>query len=272
MSVQAITWAFGAKPRNSTAKLVLLCLANYAGKDGQCWPGQQTIADDCNMSIRTVRNALSLLVEDGFIVRERRSRSDGTRTSDLCFLQLDNRQELPLDNRQNLHTLPAKSAGQYKPKGLSEPVREPKDTRASKSDLDLDFEEWRKQYPRRVSKPKELQAYLKARRMHSHAQIMAGTLAHVSAWATNQTETRFIPHPTTFLNQERFNVRPEPPRHPKPTDGNGAASLAQSLQDCGLFSGGEFRFDNANSPDEPHSGSVIEHDDSPQSHWTPEGV
>ena len=128
MSVQAITWAFKSQPKTSSMKLVLLVLGNFADAHGVAYPGQKKIALETGLSVRTVNSALASLEDDGFINRERRSRSDGTRSSDLYTLNLDNVQNLQVgheDNMQMTTRQHAKFAYQYKPNGLSEPVREP---------------------------------------------------------------------------------------------------------------------------------------------------
>ncbi len=88
MSVQAMSWAFAVRGISPSEKLVLLSLANYANKDAQCWPKQDTIAEETELSSRTVWNALKQLTEAGIIVRESRKRSDGTRTSDMFTLNM----------------------------------------------------------------------------------------------------------------------------------------------------------------------------------------
>ena len=51
------------------AKLVLHALQDYQmQKRGTAWPGQQTLADECGLSRRTVTSALTSAREEGFIV------------------------------------------------------------------------------------------------------------------------------------------------------------------------------------------------------------
>lgn len=88
MSVQAMTWAFGARGLTPSEKLVLLCLANYATKDLQAWPSQETIAEETELSPRTVWSALKSLEAKEVIHRKRRFRSDGTRTTDVFTINL----------------------------------------------------------------------------------------------------------------------------------------------------------------------------------------
>jgi hypothetical protein len=88
MSVQAITWALEQTVGSATGKVILLCLANYADKHGACFPGHKTIADECEVSVRTVAEWMAKLEEAGLIERSRRFRVNGSRTSDSIVLRL----------------------------------------------------------------------------------------------------------------------------------------------------------------------------------------
>ena len=71
MSVQAITWALEQQiVRDPTARHVLVCLANYAGKQGEAaFPSAASLAADTGLSERTVRSKLDSLEAAGAIVR-----------------------------------------------------------------------------------------------------------------------------------------------------------------------------------------------------------
>lgn len=90
MSVQAISWALGVEAGGPGAKCVLLALANYADENGECWPSQQTIAKQTEMSVRTLRDRLNDLVEAGLIERRKRGNTHGRqgRASDYYALQM----------------------------------------------------------------------------------------------------------------------------------------------------------------------------------------
>lgn len=88
MSVQAITWALEQTVGSPTGKIILLCLANYADKNGACFPGHKTIADECEVSVRSVAEWMAKLESLGLIDRTRRFRNNGSRTSDSIVLRL----------------------------------------------------------------------------------------------------------------------------------------------------------------------------------------
>lgn len=89
MSVQALSAAFALRGLSPSEKLVLLALANFANEGLQCWPSQERLAADTELSARTVWSALKGLEERGVLVRESRKRSDGTRATDVFTLNLD---------------------------------------------------------------------------------------------------------------------------------------------------------------------------------------
>jgi hypothetical protein len=75
---------------------VLACLALMADPDGHCWPRQGTIADRVRLHPDTVKKVLVELAARGFIRKVRRSRDDGSQTSnmmELCFPAADLRTE-----------------------------------------------------------------------------------------------------------------------------------------------------------------------------------
>ena len=88
MSVQAISWALGAKCISASEKAVLFVLANYADEHGKCWPSQRTVAAQACVSERTVRRVMADMEARSLISREMRSRHDGSRQSDITILSL----------------------------------------------------------------------------------------------------------------------------------------------------------------------------------------
>src|SRR5690606_27443181 len=71
MSVQAISWALGQQiVTASSARHVLLCLANYAGEDGRnAFPSIARLCADTGLSERAVRDNLRRLEDAGVIER-----------------------------------------------------------------------------------------------------------------------------------------------------------------------------------------------------------
>ncbi|WP_158862005.1 helix-turn-helix domain-containing protein [Leifsonia sp. AG29] len=88
MGFKATEWAYGLHIAPAT-KSVLLALAHRADdKTFECFPGQQVLASMTGASLRTVSRALNELEAQGAITRKQRRRPGGSRTSDLCILNL----------------------------------------------------------------------------------------------------------------------------------------------------------------------------------------
>lgn len=79
-----------------------------------------------------------------------------------------------------------------------------------------DFDEFWKIYPRRVGKGKARDVFARSLKKAPAAHIIAGLRRQLSYYSTR--EHQFIPHPSTWLGQERWDDDPQPthPSHPKP--------------------------------------------------------
>lgn len=67
MSVEAITWALNLKVERSTAKFVLVAMANCANNDMTCWPSVQYLSDATCQDRKTVLENIKRLKEAGYI-------------------------------------------------------------------------------------------------------------------------------------------------------------------------------------------------------------
>lgn len=77
------------KVGNPLRKLVLIKLADNASDSGECWPSHQHIADQCEISRRSVINHINKLEEMGFLRKEYRTKNN-EKQSNLYHLTLDN--------------------------------------------------------------------------------------------------------------------------------------------------------------------------------------
>lgn len=71
------------------------------------------------------------------------------------------------------------------------------------------WERWWFTYPRKTGKAAALKAWRAATRKVPPQQLLAALEAHLPAWSAR--EERFIPHASTWLNNERWEDAPEPP-------------------------------------------------------------
>lgn len=69
------------------------------------------------------------------------------------------------------------------------------------------FDTFWTRYPRKVAKPRALAAWKKATKRTDADLILDGLDPWLSYWGT-QSDEQYIPHPTTWLNGERWNDKP----------------------------------------------------------------
>ena len=65
------------------AKAVYIYLKDHANKQGTCWPGINTIAEELSLSRSTVKRALDNLAKAGLVENSSRWRENGSLTSNL---------------------------------------------------------------------------------------------------------------------------------------------------------------------------------------------
>lgn len=70
MSHEATNWAFKQRGLKPAAKIVLLALADRHNPDMGCFPSKKTIAEDCELSERSVYDQIKLLEEMGLVFIE----------------------------------------------------------------------------------------------------------------------------------------------------------------------------------------------------------
>lgn len=92
MSYQALAWARSVKTGSVATKAVLMAVANYADEEGTCFPSQAQLAEDTELSRRTIVRCLDVLEQAGLLSRSRRHRADGSRKSDLITLVLGDKE------------------------------------------------------------------------------------------------------------------------------------------------------------------------------------
>lgn len=89
MSMGLMVAAMKIRVGNPLRKLVLIKLADNASDLGECWPSYQHIADQCEISRRSVMNHITALCEAGFLRKEIRKGGPKGNSSNVYFLTLD---------------------------------------------------------------------------------------------------------------------------------------------------------------------------------------
>ena len=135
MSMALMAKAMGIKVGNPLRKLVLIKLADNASDIGECWPSYQHIADQCEISRRSVIGHINELIEANLLRKESRTGPNGSR-SNVYVLTLG-RGESPAPGGESPAPggeSPAPGGGEspaprtshsFEP--VNEPVKEPKD-------------------------------------------------------------------------------------------------------------------------------------------------
>ena len=181
MSIELLNNALKVEGYTPTAKFVLIILANYADEFGCCYPSHRHIADIIGLKdTKGVAKYINEFEKDGFLVKQKRKNEDGGFTSNRYILNIG------IQNPMGVRT-------------IRERVSEPHNTKEDTKDNRL-FEEFWKIYPRRIAKKKARQIFEKHK---DQERIIEG--AKRFAVLNNKTDEKFIPHPTTWLNGERWN-------------------------------------------------------------------
>jgi hypothetical protein len=242
MSVQSMTAVISRSRAKGSELLVLLLLANHAsGEDHSTWVSAATLATEARMSERQVRRILKrlsteegglgeidiqqrpgrtpvirlLLKDPGHLVQGqdvRTTASGGSQVSPTPDTAVSVTPDTavsdePSEPSGTVRTAPPErsqtpsgSSISLLPQGVSDPPDR----------LDASFGEFWQVYPRKVGKRAARAAFERAARRASVEEILDG--ARRFAADPNLPETRFIPHPTTWLNQDRWADEPLPPR------------------------------------------------------------
>lgn len=220
MSMILMVKALKTKVGNPLRKLVLLKLADNANDQGECWPSYQYIADQCEMSKRSVMIHISKLIEDGFLRKEHRIGGEKKNKSNLYTLMVGAGDSLGVV--QEIHppsagdSLGGSAGDSPRTYHSLEPISKPLDqSKIAREKLEQDsFEYWWKHYPRKLAKKAAEKAWKKTIKKMDE-QTVRDLTNHIVADvklrmdSLSNGEDKFIGfdrlHPTTYLNQERYN-------------------------------------------------------------------
>jgi len=99
VSVEAISWALEQKLDRSTAKFVLVAMANCAGPDMLCWPSTAYLCEATCQDRKTVLANIQRLQDQGFIVATKQRR--GQTGQVVVYQLLKESQKRDASNQQN---------------------------------------------------------------------------------------------------------------------------------------------------------------------------
>lgn len=90
MSIKIMSYVWNMEIEDSTAKLALMALADFADDDGYCFPSYEVLAKKISKSKRTAIRAVEKLAELGFLQKEKRELKDGTSSANLYKIIIEN--------------------------------------------------------------------------------------------------------------------------------------------------------------------------------------
>lgn len=205
MSVQAITSALALRGVSASEKLLLLVLANYADENNQAYPSHRRLAAETGLSDRTILSVLKSLEARGVLSRRERKRADGSRSSDVITLNIGGEMVSPrgeVDGEGVGKSLP-QGGEMVSPLTTFEPSLNRKIEPAGEPE---GFAEFWEAYPKKVAKGAARKAFKAASKKAKPSVLIAALSAYNFG-----PETKFLPHPATWLNGEYWlDVADEP--------------------------------------------------------------
>jgi hypothetical protein len=220
-------WLLCREEISQGVKLAYARLAQYAGRDGKCFPKQSTLGHELGVSERMANEYVRTLIKNELIERERPGLALSNRYFFLDHPWIHEGQpEVPSSSgqeRQEVSTPDQKNfSGQerqsnsvpYNKENQEEmnqrkrvfPHSPPKgDSVKDTCSTSLQEEEIYAAYPKNVGKLTALRAVRRALAKHPFDFLLERTRLYAQ---TCNWPTEFIPNPSTWFNQERFNDNP----------------------------------------------------------------
>lgn len=234
MSMDLMVQAMKIRVGNPLRKLVLLKLADNASDLGECWPSYQHIADQCEISKRSVMNHIEALCEGGLIKKELRTGPKGN-SSNVYQLNLRSaggspggsaNHSLPgaADSLGSAGDSPGGSAGaaprishSFEPviESVNEPIKHTgasadasAPARSAKQDYSPEFETAWQDYPKRAggnSKAAAWKAWKARLKDGVNPEAMLAGVKRYATYArtTGSIGTQFVKQAATFFGPDR---------------------------------------------------------------------
>ena len=234
MSMDLMVQAMKIRVGNPLRKLVLLKLADNASDLGECWPSYQHIADQCEISKRSVMNHIKALCEGGLIKKELRTGPKGN-SSNVYQLNLRSAGDSPggsanhslpgaADSLGSAGDSPGGSAGaaprishSFEPviESVNEPIKHTgasadasAPARSAKQDYSPEFETAWQDYPKRAGGNSKAAAWKAWKALLKDGVNPEAMLAGVKRYATyaratGSVGTQYVKQAATFFGPDR---------------------------------------------------------------------
>lgn len=195
-----------------TAVRIWGTLARYGLTPDSCFPSHEEVAARLGMSARSVARPIAELEEQGWLRRFPRFNERG-RTSDGYELLA---RKFARENPADLRATPrAESRGEREPleRDTGDSLRSSPPARTNaRPAVVVAFDEFWSIYPRKTGKGAARKAWDRATKKAEPGVILAAARVFAEDPNLPRDEPQFIPHPSTWLNQERWEDGPLPPR------------------------------------------------------------
>ena len=190
MSIEYLNHALKIEGLTPTKKFILVVLANYADERGSCYPSYKHLAKIVGLkSFKGVQKAIKEFEELGFLRIEHRKLDNGGNTSNRYYLNI---------------------GGVVSDHGSIKEVKdgslETTNTKDNTKDNIYSFEVFWKHYPRKIGKMQASKIFTKNRKFSDQIIYAVRRFEKDS----KMTDPKFIPHPSTWLNQGRWHDYLEP--------------------------------------------------------------
>ena len=209
MSAKYTFLAWDTPIKNAPLKLALLQLANNADDGGFSYYSISKMAESCGMSERTFMRKISELESMNVLTVERRSNRPSLYTLvgdemgvTLCHLQASEVTE------SHGRVTESHAEGDRESHDLnSTPNNNPDNVNIIKKDKVSPFEFWWDRYPKRQAKVAAEKIFNKKIKGMSEEDLnlFMDNICDHSTTAYKEVKKEFIPMPTSYLNQERYN-------------------------------------------------------------------
>jgi hypothetical protein len=205
MSVHVSSYVWKNSKSVGTDRVVLLAIADMANDEGECFPGIKRLAARANVTERSVQNSLKRLMELGELDIDYKSSKHGTNVFRVVKQTSPGGEADFTRGGEADFTRVVKRAS---PNTSVEPSEVNNNTLAALNDM---FETFWKKYPRTggTSKEKARAAWMRISPDRDlFLQIGKALVLYIEFWEADNTEPKFIPHPSTWLNDGRWQNPP----------------------------------------------------------------
>lgn len=197
----------------ATEKMVMLALADWANEQAQCWPSMAQLAKKSGLTDRSLRAIVGRLVEARLLTRVENIGKGVFYTihPGTCCPP-----ETASPRNETSRTPEAASANTsvtiITSEAKASSVVRRRASRFSQAEMDRGFRAFWAAYPKRVAKDAASKAFSKAMDRITEDDPLSVILAGIERALPGWEDAQFIPHPTTWLNQGRWEDEAPSPR------------------------------------------------------------